>query len=136
LFAIFAALHHFEAMSKPLALLYYSNLLPGSQLVGRLQDMGYRVRSVSEPGAVLTACEDDMPLVIIAELTPAASVCAVILQLRKDPATQHIPVLAFAHAHDAPLQTHARDAGVTLLAADTGIADQLPRLLEQVLQVE
>jgi hypothetical protein len=27
-------------MSKPLALVYYSNLLPGSQLTGRLQDLG------------------------------------------------------------------------------------------------
>jgi CheY-like chemotaxis protein len=123
-------------MSKPLALLYYSNLMPGSQLGGRLQDMGYRVQSVNTAAALLTACDAEMPLVVIAELAPTAATCAAISQLRANPATQHIPVLGFAHVHDPSIQTQAREAGVTLLAADTGISDQLPRLLDQVLQVE
>lgn len=123
-------------MSKPLALLYYSNLLPGSQLAGKLQDLGYRVQSVSTASLLPTACDSEMPLVVIAELAPVAAVCAAIAQLRGNAATQHIPVLGFARAHDASVQSQARDAGVTLFAADSGIAEQLPQLLERILQVE
>jgi PleD family two-component response regulator len=123
-------------MSKPLALLYYSNLLPGSQLAGRLQDLGYRVQSVSTAALLPTACDSEMPLVVIAELAPVAAVFAAIAQLRAAPATQHVPVLGFARAHDAGVQAQAREAGVTLLAADAGIAEQLPQLLDRILQVE
>jgi CheY-like chemotaxis protein len=123
-------------MSKPLALVYYSNLMPGSQLAGRLQDLGYRVQSVSAPALLPDACETEMPLVVIAELAPVAEACAAIARLRANPATQHIPVLGFARAHQAATQAQARQAGVTLLAADAGIAEQLPPLLEQILQVE
>ena len=123
-------------MSKPLALLYYSNLLPGSQLAGRLQDMGYRVQSVSAAALLSGACESEMPLFVLAELAPVAAVCAAIAKLKADPETQHIPVLAFARTHDAALQSQAREAGVNLLAADAGITEQLPQLLDRILQVE
>jgi PleD family two-component response regulator len=123
-------------MSKPLALLYYLNLLPGSQLGPRLQDLGYRVQSLPAASQLPTACNTEMPLVVIAELAPVAAACAAIAELRGDPATQHIPVLGFARVHDATLQAQARQAGVTLLAADSGITEQLPQLLERILQVE
>jgi CheY-like chemotaxis protein len=124
------------SLSKPLALLYYSNLLPGSQLAGRLQDLGYRVQSVSTASLLPTSCDTELPLVVIAELAPVSAACAAISQLRANPATQHIPVLGFARAHDAGVQTQAREAGVTLLAADSGITEQLPQLLDRILQVE
>jgi CheY-like chemotaxis protein len=123
-------------MSKPLALVYYSNLMPGSQLASRLLDLGYRVQSASSAAQLPQACEGEMPLVVIAELAPLAEVCAAIARLRGNPATQHIPVLGFARVHDAATQAQARQAGVTLLAADSGIAEQLPFLLNQILQVE
>jgi len=123
-------------MSKPLALVYYTNLLPGSQLPGRLLDLGYRVQSASDPASLPLACESDMPLVVIAELAPADAVCAGIARLKANPATQHIPVLGFARTYDAAAQSQARAAGVTLMAADAGIAEQLPQLLDQILQVE
>jgi CheY-like chemotaxis protein len=124
------------AVSKPLALDYYSNLLPGSQLAGRLQDLGYRVQALSRSELLPGACESEMPLVVIAELAPAAEVCEAIARLKANPATQHIPVLGFARARDAVAQTQARQAGVNLLAADAGIAEQMPQLLDQILQVE
>src|SRR5580698_6169919 len=92
-------------MSKPLALVYYSNLMPGSQLAGRLQDLGYRVQSVSGAALLPAACESEMPLVVIAELAPAADVCAAVAHMKANPATQHIPVLGFARAHHAATQT-------------------------------
>lgn len=123
-------------MSKPLALVYYANLMPGSQLAGRLQDLGYRVQTVNHAALLPAACESDMPLVVIAELAPAPDVCAAVASMKANPATEHIPVLGFARAHNASAQTMARQAGVALLAADAGIAEQLPQLLDQILQVE
>jgi CheY-like chemotaxis protein len=124
------------AMSKPLALVYYLNLMPGSQLAGRLQDLGYRVQTVSGAALLPAACESEMPLVLIAELAPPSEACAAIARVRANPATQHIPVLGFTRTHDAASQNQARSAGVTLLAAGAGIAEQLPQLLNQILQVE
>jgi CheY-like chemotaxis protein len=123
-------------MRPPLAIVYYSNLRPGSQLTGRLQDLGYRVQSLSDAALLPGACESEMPLVVIAELAPVVEACAAIARLRANPATQHIPVLGFARMPHAVAQAQAREAGVSLLAADAGIAEQLPQLLEQILQVE
>ena len=124
------------SMSKPLALVFYSNLLPGSQLSNRMQDLGYRVQSVSSPTLLADACERDKPLVVLAELFPQADTCAAVAQMRANPATQHIPVLGFSPTQDAALQARAKEAGVTLVAVSTALADQLPQLLDQILQVE
>jgi PleD family two-component response regulator len=123
-------------MSKPLALVYYSNLLPGSQLSNRLQDLGYRVQSLDTVALLPPACEREKPLVVIAELLPAAEACAAIAQLKNNPATRHVPVLAFSPVHDAATQALAIEAGVALLAGNAAIAEQLPQLLDQVLQLE
>ncbi len=123
-------------MSNPLALLYYTNLLPGSQLASRLQDLGYRVHTVDSVAALSGACEGEMPMVVIAELAPAPDVCSAVSKLKANPATQHIPVLGYTRLPAPTAQTQARESGVTLVAADSGIAEQLPQLLEQILQIE
>jgi CheY-like chemotaxis protein len=123
-------------MSEPLALLHYSNLMPGGQLANRLQDLGYRVQMLPDIAALVETCQQDKPLLVIAEILPGGPECAAITQLRRDPATQHIPVLGFSAAQDAAQKRQAREAGVTLLAGNAAIAEHLPRLLDQVLQVE
>jgi PleD family two-component response regulator len=123
-------------MSKPLALVYYSNLLPGSQLPNRMQDLGYRVESLETVALLAAACEREKPLVVIAELVPATDACAAIAQLKKNPATQHVPVLAFSPANDAATQASAKEAGVALLTGNAAIAEHLPQLLDQILQIE
>jgi CheY-like chemotaxis protein len=123
-------------MSKPLALVYYSNLLPGSQLANRLRDLGYSVQSLNTVAALAPASARDKPLLLIAELWPAEEVCAAVAQLKADPATEHIPVLAYAQTQDEAIQAKARAAGVNLLAGTAAISDYLPQLLEQILNVE
>ena len=123
-------------MSKPLALLYYSNLMPGGQLANRLQDLGYRVHMLADLAHLTETCQREKPLVVVAEILPGSPACASITQLRKDPATQHVPVLGYAAALDPAQQRQAADAGVSLLAGTAAIAEHLPRLLDQVLQVE
>ena len=123
-------------MSKPLALFHYSNLMPGGQLANRLQDLGYRVQMVPDLAALVETCQREKPLVVVAEMAPAGPAFAAIAQLKQDPATQHIPVLGFSAAQDSAQQHQATEAGVTLLVGNAAIAEHLPRLLDQVLQVE
>jgi PleD family two-component response regulator len=123
-------------MSKPLAIIHYVSLMPGGQLANKLQDLGYRVHSLPDLAALAETCQTEKPLVVLAEIVPGAPAFSIISRLRRDPATRHIPVLGYSAALDATLQNHARDAGVTLLAGTAAISEHLPKLLDQVLQVE
>jgi CheY-like chemotaxis protein len=124
-------------MSGPLALVCYEKLLPGSQLVNRLQDLGYRVRAVTD-ATVLAACaEQERPLLVLADLESSQKkISEVIAEVRRNPATRHLPVIAFAREEEAGLQAAARAAGATLVVSESGLLNQLPQLLDQALQVE
>jgi CheY-like chemotaxis protein len=119
-------------MSKPLALVCYSNLLPGSQIANRLLDLGYSVQTV-QAGELDATAERDRPMLVVAEVARVVDVCSVISKLKANPHTQHIPVLAFS---ETALLAQARQAGASLVASSNAILAQLPQLLEQVLQVE
>lgn len=123
-------------MIKPLALVFYEQLLPGSQLVNRLQDLGYRVQTVTDATALQRVAEAEKPMVILADLVVRRSdICGEIARLKNHPATGHIPVLGFGGDQDA-LRQRSRSAGVSLTASSAGILEQLPHLLDQVLQVD
>ena len=131
------ACSNFKGMTTPLALLVYENLLPGSQLVNRLQDLGYRVQTLTDASLLAGQAEQVKPLVVVADLVARTQdICAAISALKNNPVTAHVPVLAFAGKKNAKLQAAARSAGATLVASDDAILDQLPQMLEQVLQVE
>lgn len=121
---------------QPLALLHYSALIPGGQLANQLQDLGYRVRAAVEIELLVETCETEKPLVVVAEIVQGGPALECIAQLRKSPATQHIPVLGYSASQDAALQHQAKISGVTLLAGTAAISEHLAGLLEQVLQVE
>ena len=124
-------------MTKPLALVFYENLLPGSQLINRLADLGYRVLSFHDGYLLLDQSEREKPLVVLVDLTSKRTdVCGEIKKLRANLTTMHIPVLAFTSEKNVTLQQAAREAGATLVASDSGILDQLPHLLKQVLEIE
>ena len=124
-------------MTRPLALICYEKLLPGSQLVNRLQDLGYRVRAATNAEALVACAEQEKPLVVLADLqSPQKRVCDVIAEIRRNPSTRHVPVIAFAREEETELQTAARAAGATLVVSEAGLLDQLTELLDQALQVE
>ena len=124
-------------MTKPLALVFYEALLPGTQLVNRLQDMGYRVTAHTQASTLVEQARQSMPLVMIVDLaTRNADLCQTIRQLKEGPETAHIPVLAFAKDGQEQLRTAARTAGATLVAGDTAVLNHLEELLEQVLELE
>ena len=79
----------------------------------------------------------EKPLIVVADLVSVdADVCATIRELKRNPETRHIPVIAFTDLKDEKIQTAATTAGATMVAGNDAILDQLPELLEQALQVE
>ncbi len=123
-------------MTKPLALLVYELLLPGSQLVNRLQDLGYRVLALNDLQLLVAQARQEKPLVAFVDLEfRNADACAAIRGLRTTNDTAHVPVIAFCDPADEALQKAARSAGATLIAARDGILDQLPALLDQAMEI-
>jgi len=129
-------------MTKPVALIYYDDLLPGNQLVNQLQDLGYRVEVVTDVSRLVARAISAKAIVCVANFKPPASqVNAAISALRANSDTAHIPVLAFLKlsgkkSADKKLADPVRAAGATLIASEAGIRKQLPVLLEQVLEVD
>ncbi len=124
-------------MTKPLALIVYDNLLPGSQLVNRFEDLGYRVQTVSKPKLLFEYAQREKPLVVVIDLeSHKPDVCAAIKQIKEHPVTTHIPVIAFARERSEDLQASAHAAGARLVASDTAILIHLPQFLEQALEVD
>lgn len=124
-------------MTEPLALVFYERLLPGTQLVNRLQDLGYRVRTVDQPDRLPEAAQEQSPLVVLADLEPPrGDVLAAIRRLRSTAATAHLPVVAFAGRDMPEARAAALQAGATLVVQDAALLGHLPQMLEQALQVE
>jgi hypothetical protein len=124
-----------QAMSKPVALVHYSNLLLGSQLANRLIDLGYRVETLHDLTKLRETSDREKPMVVVAEISHDPNASAGIAELRQNASTGHIPVLAYSSTHDAGLQAAAQQSGVTLLASSAAILEQLPQLLDRALEV-
>ena len=124
-------------MTQPLALVVYEKLLPGSQLVNRLQDLKYRVQAVTDASTLVACARQEKPMVVLADVVSSRNdICGVIARLRQTPETQHIPVIAFAPDNATDLQNAVRNAGATLVVNDAAILNHLPQFLEQALRVE
>lgn len=124
-------------MTQPLALVVYEKLLPGTQLVNRLQDLSYRVRAVTDPTTLLVCAQQEKPMLVLADLESSRNdICKAISQLKRDAATEHIPVIAIAPEGSPELLKAATAAGATLVAGETAILSHLAEFLDQALQVE
>src|SRR6516162_3778487 len=124
-------------MTQPLALVLYEKILPGSQLVNRLQDLQYRVQTISDAGLLVECAEQAKPLLVLVDLESSRNnVTPPIAQLKQHPATRHLPVIAFGADKKPELQSAAKTAGVTLVVAEAAILSHLPQFLEQALVVE
>ena len=123
-------------MTQPLALVYYEKLMPGSQLANKLRDLNYRVQAVNDLASFRSCARGERPLLAIVDLTGGEAVCSAIAALKTDAATNHIPVIAFAAEGAAQLLDAAQQAGAKLVVSETTIANYLPELLNQALQIE
>ena len=100
---------------QPLALVFYERLMPGSQLVNRLQDLHYRVLSLGEVGRLAATAQRESPLLLFIDLATPGDVCGAIATLRSTPATAHLPVIGFA-PENAPDVLAAAQAAPRLIA--------------------
>jgi CheY-like chemotaxis protein len=124
-------------MTLPLALVFYERLLPGTQVVNHLQDLGYRVHILDEPDRLADAAREHSPMLVVADLQPARrGVLAAITRLRSSPSTAHLPVLAFSQTDTPEVRDAAQRAGATLVVQDQALLNHMPQMLEQVLHVE
>jgi len=131
------ACFNLSRVKQPLALLLYEKLLPGSQLVHRLQDEGYRVQPVPTPAELAPIAEREKPLVVFVDLEPNFErTCEAIIGLRQNEATRHVPVIAFASGEGSPAHQAAGRAGATLVVNDHAVLIHLNQLLERALEVD
>jgi CheY-like chemotaxis protein len=124
-------------MTQPLALVVYERLLPGTQILNRLQDLNYRVQALTNSETLVECAEQSKPMVVLADLGfRHQDVCAALNRLRQNPATQHLPIIAFGGENAPELQAAARAAGATLVVGEAAILNHLAQFLDQALQVE
>lgn len=124
-------------MTKPLAIVFHESLLPGSQIVNRLTDLGWRVQAVNIAANVLDLVRREKPMILVAELALRhGDFCGVIRDLKQDADIAHVPVIGYTALKNKKLQNDAVKAGARLVAADSAVLDQLPQLLEHALAVE
>lgn len=124
-------------MTQPLALVLYEKLLPGTQLVNRMQDLGYRVHTVPGADGLVACAEQEKPMLVLADLfATKGKVVEVIERLRKNAATSHLPVIAFADEKETALQEAARAAGATLVINEAALLTHLQQFLEQALRLD
>jgi len=119
-------------MTQPLALLLYEKLLPGSQLVNRLQDLGWRVHVIHDGSTLEKAAEEHKPVLVFADLQSTKHpVPSAIQGLRQSKSTEHIPVIAFTS--DEALTKSAVEAGASLAVSETAILQHLSQFIDQAL---
>lgn len=123
-------------MIQPLALVLYEKILPGTQVVSRLQDLRYRVKTLNDPEQLLATAAKEKPMLVLADLQPRPErVSRAVAQLKADSATQHLPVVIFAP--DASMSKDSpKIPGAALVVSETAILNHLPQILEQALQLE
>ena len=135
--AIPGALLQSAPMTEPLALVFYEKLMPGSQIVNRLQDLKYRVQTIGDPALLVESAEEAKPLLVLADLESARSdILAALGRLKQNPATKHLPVIGFHREDTVELRGAAETAGLTLLVTEAAIVNHLPQLLERALELE
>ena len=124
-------------MTQPLALLLYEKLFPGSHLVNRLDDLGYRVQSLSKPVNLVEQVLHEKPLLVLVDVEPnPGPVCEAIAALHECPETAHIPVVAITgDAEDNQGKEEARKAGARLVVQENAILAHLAHFLDQALEL-
>ena len=123
-------------MSQPLAIFFYERLMPGSQLVNRLQDLNYRVLALDNAGRLAATVQREMPLLLLADLAAKGDVLAALKKIKSGDVTSHVPIIAFAPDAAAELLAAAQATGTGLVVTESALTNHLPQILEQALSVD
>jgi CheY-like chemotaxis protein len=123
-------------MTQPFAIFFYERLMPGSQLVNRLQDLNYRVLTLDNAARLAVTVQREMPLLVLADLAAKGEILEAIKKIKAAPGTSHVPIIAFAPDSAAELLTAAQAAGASLTVTESALTGHLPQMLEQALHVD
>ena len=121
---------------RPLAMVFYERLMPGSQLVNRLQDLNYRVLPLNVVDRLSATVQRESPLLLFIDLATPGDLCGAIGTLRANQATAHLPIVAFAPENSQNLLAAAQKAGANLAVTDAAIMNYLPQLIDQALEIQ
>jgi CheY-like chemotaxis protein len=125
----------FGGVTQPLALIYYQKLLPGSTLANRLRDLNYRVHVAGKPQELASVSGADGPMFLLVDVNlGSGELCQITQNIRQDPKTSHLPILAFAE--DESVQAQVLAAGATVAASDVAVVTHLEELLERLLRID
>ncbi len=123
-------------MTQPLAIVFYERLMPGSQIVNRLQDLNYRVQTVNNAAALAATVKREMPLLLVVDLSTQGDVRTAIGKIKTDAATAHLPIIAFGPDNEPEMLAAAQQAGASFTIGESGMAAHLPQLVDRALHVE
>ena len=123
-------------MLQPLAIVFYERLMPGSQLVNRLQDLNYRVLALNNAARLAATVQRESPLLLFVDLATPGDICGTIATLKSTPATAHVPVIGFAPDNSPEMLTAAQTAGAKLAVNETAVISHLTQLIDQALHVD
>jgi CheY-like chemotaxis protein len=115
---------------------FYERLLPGSQLVNRLQDLNYRVLAVNNAALLAATVKREMPILLFADFQARADVRTAVEKIKADPGTTHIPIIAFGPDEDKELAATAKAAGANFTIGESLLSNHLEQLLDQALHLE
>ena len=121
---------------QPLAIVYYERLMPGGQLANRLRDAGYRIFVFNKPELLLKTVQKEMPMILFTELTAGEGVFAAIQDIKADPTTCHIPIVAYAPDNAPAPLAEAQKAGANLAVSDSALLNHLPQWIDQALHID
>jgi len=120
----------------PLAIVFYERLMPGSQLVNRLQDLNYRVLAVNNPALLAATTKRETPLLVFVDLEARGDITGAIEKIRSEAATSHLPIIAFAPDNKTGLLNAAQQAGANLTVSESALSGHLETLLDQALHLD
>jgi CheY-like chemotaxis protein len=115
----------------PGVVMLVSDLMFGSRIREAAAARGAAVRSARYPEALLQACRDERPAVVLADLDdPRVRALEAVQALRQEPAFQDLDVVGFVSHVDAERAQAAQAAGCSRVLARSAFVQQLPQLVE------
>ena len=106
-------------------------------MVNRLEDRGYRVKTIASPALLVETALLEKPMIVLVDMVfKSDSASPAIARLRDTPGTRHLPVLALVPAGANPLEVEAKAAGASLVVNDNAILMHLQPLLDRALEVD
>lgn len=126
------------AIGEPILLLAADDLLFTSRIESAVRPLRYTLRVAASPDKIREiAAADPPPAAILISLSARRfDPNALIRALKTDAATRAVPLLAFAGHVEKDKHDAARAAGADLTAANSSVAQHLPRLLARLLARE